>query len=655
FRAVLKDHNFGELMVGGIIPSEINNLFISIQTLNSKGLWNNVDKDFYDYIIIDEFHHAAADSYQKVLEYFEPKILLGLTATPERMDGKDILKYFNNKIAAEIRLPEAINRNLLVPFSYFGVSDDTDLTSLKWTRGGYDRSELSNVLSHNSARASLIINSLDRYLNDIEDVKGIGFCVSKEHAEYMSEIFNKANIKSIFLTSDSSSDLRNKAKDLLVSGEVKFIFVVDLYNEGVDIPEVNTVLFLRPTESLTIFLQQLGRGLRLHEGKDSLTVLDYVGQANKNYRFAEKYTALLSSSAGELSNEIKHGFPHLPKGCYIQLEKKAQEYVLENIKQSFNNKARFAEKFNEFESQSGLEISFENFFNYYNIHPAKMYKLNLSYSLLYNKFSGNEFVEDEQYTKFFARLSTTKSTNFAKVLLRLVTSIENGLSAVNEYEKTILLMLHYTMWQKSPVELGYNSVLESVRVIVDSNYYDELISLLKFNLDKIDILNSRIDVLSNNPLELYATYSRDQISAAFNICNEDRYFSIREGVWYSEEHKTDIFFITLNKSEKHYASAIRYNDYSINDEYFHWQSQNTTSETSNTGQRYINHKSQGSKVLLCVRDNRTNEFGLTENYTILGYADYVSHKDNRPMSIVWKLQNKIPAKFIEITSKLMVN
>ena len=257
FRAVLKDHNFGELMVGGLAPSSINNLFISIQTLNSRELWNTVDKDYYDYIIIDEFHHAAAESYQKVLDYFEPTILLGLTATPERMDGKNILKYFNNRISAEIRLPEAINRNLLVPFSYFGVSDDTDLSELKWTRGGYDRNELSNLFSHNSVRASLIVDSIDKYLNDIEGVKGLGFCVSKQHAEYMSDVFNKAGISSIFLTSDSPRDVRESAKQKLVSGEIKFIFVVDLYNEGVDIPEINTVLFLRPTESLTIFFNNL--------------------------------------------------------------------------------------------------------------------------------------------------------------------------------------------------------------------------------------------------------------------------------------------------------------------------------------------------------------------------------------------------------------
>lgn len=257
FRGVLKDNNFGELMVSGLSPKNIDELFVSIQTLNSKKIYEKVSPDFYDYIIVDEFHHAAADSYQKLLSYFKPKVLLGLTATPERMDGKDILKYFGSKITAEIRLPEAIDRNLLVPFTYFGVSDETDLSTVKWSRGGYDLKELSNVLSYNKARAIMILKSLDRYLNDIDTVKGLGFCVSQEHATYMAKIFNEADIPSLALDSNSPKDIRENAKNKLVKGEIKFIFVVDLYNEGVDIPEVNTVLFLRPTESLTVFCNNL--------------------------------------------------------------------------------------------------------------------------------------------------------------------------------------------------------------------------------------------------------------------------------------------------------------------------------------------------------------------------------------------------------------
>ena len=325
YRAVLRDANFGELFVGHYRPESSNHLFMSIQTFNSQKFYENIDSDFYDFIVIDESHHTgSATSYKQLLDCFSPKILLGLTATPERMDGENILKYFDNRIAAEIRLPEAIERKLLCPFQYLGVTDIADLRNLRWSRGGYDRNELTSLYTINSvvaeARADMIIRSIEKYVTDINDVKGLGFCVSIEHARFMSRYFNSHNIPAMSLTGQSSEEEREGAKKRLVYGDVRFIFVVDIYNEGVDIPEVNTVLFLRPTESLTVFLQQLGRGLRLAEGKDCLTVLDFIGQANQKYKFEEKFSALLSHTEKGVASQIKDGFVAVPKGCYIQLE-----------------------------------------------------------------------------------------------------------------------------------------------------------------------------------------------------------------------------------------------------------------------------------------------------------------------------------------------
>ena len=220
FRAVLKDANFGEMFVGSYKPESIDNLFISIQTFNSQSFTEKTTRDFYDYVIVDEFHHAAAPTYQKLLSYYNPQILLGLTATPERMDGKSILPYFNNRIAAEIRLPEAIDRKLLCPFQYFGVTDTVDLDHLKWAAGGYDKGELSRIytLSGMTAnrRADLVVSSLLKYVTDIDDVNGLGFCVTVEHAEFMSNYFNGRGIPSMFLTGHSPDEERKEAKTRLV-------------------------------------------------------------------------------------------------------------------------------------------------------------------------------------------------------------------------------------------------------------------------------------------------------------------------------------------------------------------------------------------------------------------------------------------------------
>ena len=244
------------------------------------------------------------------------------------MDGKSILDYFGGRVAAEIRLPEAIDRKLLCPFQYFGVTDTADLSSLKWRTGGYDKAELSNLYAFSGMvaqrRADLVVSSILKYVTDIDEVKGLGFCVSIEHARFMADYFNTHGIPSMALTGDSSDEERNTVKQRLVSGEIRFIFVVDIYNEGVDIPEVNTVLFLRPTESLTVFLQQLGRGLRLAENKECLTVLDFIGQANKKYNFEEKFTALLSNTTHSVSREIKEGFVSAPKAVISSWKRSPQ-------------------------------------------------------------------------------------------------------------------------------------------------------------------------------------------------------------------------------------------------------------------------------------------------------------------------------------------
>lgn len=425
FRAVLKDANFGELLVGNYKADSIDHLFISIQTFNSQDFTAKTGADFYDYIVVDEFHHAAAPTYQKLLEYYQPQILLGLTATPERMDGKSILDYFGGRIAAEIRLPEAIDRKLLCPFQYFGVTDTADLSSLKWRTGGYDKAELSNLYTFSGMvaqrRADLVVNSILKYVTDIDEVKGLGFCVSIEHARFMANYFNTHGIPSMALTGDSSDEERNTAKQRLVSGEIRFIFVVDIYNEGVDIPEVNTVLFLRPTESLTVFLQQLGRGLRLAENKDCLTVLDFIGQANKKYNFEEKFAALLSNTTHSVSRELKEGFVSAPKGCYIQLEKIAAKYVLDNISASYDRTSGLVARAASFTEDTGLPLTLGNFLDYYHLDPRAIYSKkikdkNLCFSQLrFLAGVSSDFAEplEETVTKALARFAGEAAGTFA--------------------------------------------------------------------------------------------------------------------------------------------------------------------------------------------------------------------------------------------------
>ena len=660
FRAVLKDANFGEMFVGNIRPESLDNLFISIQTFNSRNFTEKTTADFYDYIVVDEFHHAAAPTYQKLLTYYQPKILLGLTATPERMDGKDILPYFSNRIAAEIRLPEAIDRKLLCPFQYFGVTDVVDLDSLRWTAGGYDRTELSNIYTISGLvakrRADLVIESLLKYVTDIDDVKGLGFCVSVEHAKFMANIFNERGIPSRFLTGDFPDEERKDAKNKLVSGQVRFIFVVDIYNEGVDIPEVNTVLFLRPTESLTVFLQQLGRGLRLSEGKECLTVLDFIGQANKKYNFEDKFAALLTNTTRGVTREIRDGFISLPKGCYIQLERKAAKYILDNIRASYGNSAGLVSRIATFREDMGKELTLANFLDHYRLDPRSLYKFSSFSRLCVRADVRDDFTEplEETMTKAFARLSVIDSRRWISFLLDILPRLDDvDFSALPPVEKRMLQMFYVTVWGKAAENWDGDEVLDNLYALSDSPVMlSELLELLRYQYQRIDFVDEAVDVGFDCPLDLHCTYTRDQILVAMDFLKPA---TVREGVKWLPEKKLDLFFVTLNKSDKDYSPTTMYKDYSINSQLFHWQSQSTTADNSPTGQRYIHHQKQGSRVLLFVREFKSDRITSgAEAYTYLGPARYVKHDGSRPMNITWKLDAPIPAKFLKKTNKLVV-
>ena len=659
FRAVLKDANFGEMFVGGYKPESIDNLFISIQTFNSQAFTEKTTPEFYDYIIVDEFHHAAAPTYQKLLSYYKPQILLGLTATPERMDGKSILPYFNNRIAAEIRLPEAIDRKLLCPFQYFGVTDNIDLDNLKWAAGGYDKGELSRIYTLSgmmaNRRADLVVSSLLKYVTDIDDVKGLGFCVTIEHAEFMSNYFNERGIPSMFLTGHSPDEERKKAKARLVKGEVRFIFVVDIYNEGVDIPEVNTVLFLRPTESLTVFLQQLGRGLRLSEDKECLTVLDFIGQANKKYNFEDKFAALLSNATRSVAREIKEGFISLPKGCYVQLEKKATKYVLDNIKKAINSKRGLIDRISTFEEDTGTSLNLVNFLNYYNITPRQIYNKKVTFSTLCHIAHDTQMVDEalsEAAVNILYRLSTIDSPRWISYLQDNLPVVETlQWEKLSKNEQLMWKMLYVSVWEKPVETIGFNNELEGI-VEFKKNHeiYKEFLQLMDYAFDRINIVTSPADLPYACPLEVHCTYTRAQLLAGLGFLEN---YSVSEGVKYLPEKDTDIFLTTLNKSDKFYSPTTAYNDYSINDNMFHWQSQSTTSENSPTGKRYRSRNGKTGSALLFVRERKSDEFG-PQPFVFLGTVTYMNHEGSKPMNVVWHMDTPIPAKFIKKTNKLTV-
>nr|WP_249308706.1 DEAD/DEAH box helicase [Lederbergia citrea] len=655
FRYILKDMNFGELFVGQSRPTSFNHLFMSIQSWNSKQMEEKTSSDFYDFIIVDEFHHAAAPSYRALLNHYQPEILLGLTATPERMDGQNVLTYFEDTIASEMRLTEAIDRKLLSPFHYFCVTDTVNLYDIKWSRKGYDTEQLSNVYTNNRIRSEHIIRSLKKYVTNMNDMKGLGFCVSVEHAKYMAAFFNQQGIPSISLHGDSKSDERYSAQQKLENGEISFIFVVDLYNEGIDIPQVNTIIFLRPTESITVFLQQLGRGLRLAEDKECLTVLDFVGQAHKEYSYEKKFRSLVGRTKHSIRHYVENGFYHLPKGCFFQLEKQAKEYVLRNIKSTKNSKQNLIAKLKYFEEDSGQPLTLFNFMKFYHLSLADVYGS-----------GGNRLFErikveaglSEDYTSSYEELLMKRihilfhldSADLLRFYLRF---LENQ-TVNNEEEYRMVGMLYYSFFTSAPPKNGFNTMYEGVQAVLGNDQLRrEIQEVLQARYEMLDFVEIQQNFQFVNPLRVHAHYRTEQVLAAFGYYNDEKNPAFREGVKHFENEKMDIFFITLNKSDKDFSPSTLYEDYAINERLFHWQSQSRTSDTSPTAKRYINHKERNHQITLFVREYK-KESGYTSPFVFLGTADYVRHSGSKPVSIIWRLHEPMPPKLVPKANKNII-
>lgn len=656
FRGIIKDNNFGELWLGGDTPNSFEYVFASVQTLNNRLDTINLSPDYYDYIVIDECHHLTASSYRGILNYFKPKVLLGLTATPERLDGGDIQEDFHNKIAAEIRLPEALNRKLLCPFQYFGVTDSIDLTNVGWERGRYVASELSSIYTSNDLRVRDIINALNKYTKDINDVRALCFCVTMEHAKYMAEKFTLAGLKADYLTSANNQN-RDNVRNQLLNKSINYLFVVDIFNEGVDIPEIDTVLFLRPTESLTIFLQQLGRGLRLAENKDCLTVLDFVGNTRPEYNFENKFRALIGKTATTVAKEVEDNFPHLPLGCSIVLEKKAKQTILENITSATTiNRNKLIQKIQGYQHQSTLELNLKNFTEFYNLPLQSIYKRGGWKRLCREAGITQDFSsinENEIVRAISKKWLASSSTSYFQFILKLAkNNFKITISQYTESEQLMLLMLHYDIWQNAG---GFKSLEESIQQIGNNSVMvEEIIEVLEILLDEISFKEIEIDLPYKQPLKIHARYTRDQILVAFGLTTFQQKSSNHEGTAFISKHNTEILFINLIKSEENFSPTTMYDDYAINETLFHWQSQNSAGPNTPKGISYINHENDKKKILLFVREKSNDEFGNAMGYVFVGEGLLKSHEGEKPMSIKWELSEPLPHYLWHDAAKLRI-
>lgn len=640
FRHAIRDAAFGEKWIGGARPQHFEHVFASIQSLNAANL-EHLAPGHFDVVIVDEFHHAAAPSYRKLLDHIAPRELLGLTATPERSDDLSILHWFDGRISAELRLWDAIDQQRLCPFMYYGIHDGLDLTEIPWRRGqGYDTAALSNLYTSTDAWARTVVQEVRRHADSPATMRALGFCVSIEHARFMAAHFTKHGLPAVAIWGDSPAADRRAALRELAAGRVRVVFSVDLFNEGVDVPTVDTLLLLRPTESPTLFLQQLGRGLRRAKGKSFCTVLDFVGTHRREFRFDRRYRALLGGTRRDIERTVQQGFPFLPAGCYMHLDAKASEVVLRSLRDAIPSRwpARVEElrvthtncpdmTLSRYLEESGLDL-------------PDLYDGSRGWSDLCQAAGVPVAPAGPQETplrKAVGRLLHIDDDERIAAYRGLLTSDSPPrIAAMSERRRRLLRMLvaglgDQVLAKDQTLQDGVDLVWAHPQVRA------ELAQLLAELDDRVDHLHGALPLHPEVPLQIHARYTRIEIMAAFGVGAQAKTPDWREGVREVKDERADLLAFTLDKSTGSFSPTTRYRDYAISPRLIHWESQSTTRADSDTGLRYRHHEGEGRSIMLFTRlraDDRA--------FWFLGPAGYRGHVGEKPMAITWELHTPLP-------------
>jgi superfamily II DNA or RNA helicase/HKD family nuclease len=644
YRAVLRDAGFGSLLVGSSLPSSHEHLFASIQSVTSQNLVAQLGADYWHTVVIDECHRIAAPQFDAFARVIKPHLLLGLTATPQRTDDKPLEPYFDMRPdgspAVELNLSQALDLQLLAPFEYFGCNDETDFSEVPWNSPG-ELKAIDNLVTGNQVRARMIVGEWQRLTGNAGGSRALIFCVSLNHAKYMAEQFAAAGLPVAMLSGESTEEERRTAPIALAEGRICAIVTVDLYNEGIDIPSVDTLLFLRPTQSPLVFQQQLGRGLRLAEGKASCLVLDFVGRHRIDFRFDRLISAMTGLTRREVLQGVEEGFSKLPSGCHVHLERQARERILANLrnvaKQSW---ARLRTELQAYATVAGRSsVSLGSFLYEQEVDIKEIYResvpsgwtsLRRAASLLPSE-AGT--AEEEQLSRAL-RLVTHVDDPVQLALMRKVAERGTRYEPSSKSEALRAQMLTHQI-DSSTVQ-PYGSFIQRLATYpAVLNELDQLASVLE---TRSRVVEREHPGFPDLPLTLHARYERREILTAVALQTAEKRPTVREGVLSLKERKTQLLFVTLDKSEG-FHDRIAYHDYAVSTTRFHWQTQNSAGRDTVVGQRYIESRTNGWRFLLFIREDPQQAFLACGPVRIISEADITG---DRPMNIVWTLDVPLP-------------
>jgi superfamily II DNA or RNA helicase/HKD family nuclease len=641
FRHAMQDGAFGELLVDGDRPESYQHVFATIQSFAAAGLLERLGPAHFHHVVVDECHHLPAPSYQAVVQRLQPDILVGLTATPERSDGKSLLPDFDGHIAHELRLWQALDQQLLVPFEYFGISDTTDLRSVRWTRTGYDQAALSDLYTGNDARAALVLAQLARRVGDLRTIRALGFCVSVEHAKFMAAQFSAAGTPALAVHGDSPPEERARAAARLREREVNILFTCDLYNEGVDLPFVDALLLLRPTQSATLFLQQLGRGLRHHERKDSCLVLDFIGQQHERFRFDGLLSAMTGVPRARLTKAVADGFPYLPSGCTVQLDRVARDEILRSLRHTVASARTMVPELRELGAEQSGALSMREYLAATGREISDIYEAGGWTTLKRRaRLADGDDAETEDLSRRLGWLLHIDEPARLRAQGRAISHSEGGQveAPLSPMDQRRIEMLDVQLWPRGEVR----SVEETIRAMTERPAIAAEVAELNEVLDERIAVASAIYPVPEWPLCLHHHYSRREIVAAVGFVGPgEKKKSLQGGILTLKDRPCELLFVTLDKTGAGFSPTTRYRDYAISRELFHWETQGAASVSRPSGRRYIESPGNGMSFQLFVRTDPDEAFAY------LGPVTYQRHAGDRPIAITWKLEHPMAAGLFE--------
>lgn len=632
-------------------------IFSSIQTL-----WRNLEnfkKDEFDYIIIDEAHHSYGETYEKVINYFKPNFLLGLTATPERSDGNNIYDIFHGNIVMEIRLKEALEHKLVSPFHYFGIRDieDIDLKDVDLNKIDLVAKKL---MIHK--RTEFIKDKIELFKFSGNKMKALGFCSNIAHAKYMENEFNSLGIKAVALTGENSSSERDfYIKELeKESSDLKVIFTVDIFNEGVDIPNINLILMLRPTNSPTIFIQQLGRGLRKSSDKEFVTILDFIGNHKKSFLVAMALTGNKSYDKDFLRTSLETDFQGISRDIHVSMDEISKAQILEQIEnENFNALKYLKEEYFNFKDFIKRVPNYLDFINYES--APNIYK----YILKFKSYYG------------FLKLVEKDIINFSSKEIKLLEEIESFLPIKRVYEFCILRELLFkkniTIDELKESLKGYLQEVSHKTLIhaldnlnwkfLDDGEKRRKIKLISIVENKINLSEDLLEGIKNPAvneyiervilfglleykeifgdinygvpfLKPYESYTMKEVALLSNYGK--MHSSYRNGINPSEDKKSYYMFINLEKDNGNKFDNIIYNRRNFN-----WFTKSSTKLDSEVAKNFIYSEDRGVKLYFFMRKFNKID-GITQPFVFVGEGTVIDYEGEKPIKCKIKLKNAIP-------------